>query len=181
MMSLTAPERSVWIGHTEYMSATEYLQRRFGAVPKVPELGDEALLRLGQIAASKGRSRWHKLTPAKLYHPVHETVNGWPKYLWDEAWEAFEDRFLYELPPEPETPSPPYSTKLLDQLKDSLKARGQLLPVNRDPRWQGAYAMLTGTREDQNESPEQALVRRTSAAAALFAIEKEYQEEERQW
>lgn len=87
-------ERSRMRAGIRYISAVEYIRllRDDDMVPVASDLSPtETMLRFGQLAANFGRTRTE---PVKLVHPKFGTVNGWPMYVWDHAWEKMTDRYF---------------------------------------------------------------------------------------
>jgi hypothetical protein len=180
-------ERVREVDGVEHLTVSEYV-RRVDPIqyPVVEELisasgYDRTYVQLGVMAAQEGRLM--RVEPVKMYHPDYEAVNGWPIRILDAAWSKFKMRYDIqwmlrdpERPtvPEPvEMPATAISQGLLNQIRAAAERRGVQWAPSRDPRWRGAMAVML--EERPGESPEQALVRRTSAAAALHAIEKEYE------
>lgn len=180
-------EDSRMVDGTEYMSVAEWL-RRYDPIqyPTVDALVsrsgvDRTYQTLGKMAAERGRLVG--IEPVSLYHPSYGSVNGWPYHIIADAWSRF--KFDYDItwrdrdPIVPTTPEPaqmppvPYNPKLYAQIRESLAHRGKELPAAKDPRWRGAYTLLLEQRE--NETPQQALIRRQSATAVMYAIEMEYE------
>lgn len=178
-------------GHpVEYMTVAEYL-RRVDPVqyPVVEELisasgYDRTYVVLGKMAADQGRLM--KVEPEKMYHPQYDSVNGWPTEILNAAWNKFKSQYwgkIRWLDRDPELPSvpqpvgmppPSINPRLYDQIRNYAERKGVKYKPSRDPRWRGAMAVMLEARE--GETPQQALVRRNSAAAVLYAIEMEYQE-----
>jgi len=182
------PETSKWYNDLERISAAEYLRRTVGPrhMPVVEELHDVrgTMARFGQIARSKGTSHRYGLEVVRLYHPDYpEGVNGWPTFIWDEAWTAMGGRYdiQWEItPPEPtKIPDTPtrheFASALLGTIMDVIESRHR--SFRSDARWQAAKQVLDRDSRERTlgESPEEALVRRQSASALMFAIEKEYE------
>lgn len=183
------PERSRMVDGTEYMTVSEWLRRLDPfQYPQVSELisasgYDRTYVVLGKLAADQGRLM--RVEPVKLYHPEYESVNGWPASIIEAAWSKFKSRYYNslrwldrdpEIPPTPEPyemPPVAISPGLMGQIRHAVERRGVALSHTADPRWRGAFAVML--EERPGESPQQALVRRTSAAGAMFAIEKEYE------
>lgn len=185
-----APESTRMVGGIEHVTVAEFL-RRLDPVqyPIVDDLMsrhgnvDRTYQVLGSYAATRGKLLGVK--PAAMYHPEFGSVNGWPIHVIRDAWTAFLARYRgsmrWELrdetrvqPPQPiSPPSPPYDARLLAQIRTAVERRGVNLKAASDPRWRQSFQMLLQERPD--ETPEQAMIRRNSAAAALFVIEKEYQ------
>lgn len=94
---------------TEYISATEYLNRLYPlSVVVAPELGDEktTILRLGQMTASHARGLNVEPLDKKLYHPDYPNgVNGWPAWVWAEGWHRFTNRYHLEWHSRPTAPA----------------------------------------------------------------------------
>lgn len=178
------PEISKMHGRELRLSATEWCRRTFNALPEVQDFGsvEESVKRLGRIARSIATGRHNDLDVVKLYHPSFpEGVNGWPANIWEQAWHRLTVAHgiirWQQLPPlareVPETPhAAPYNPRLWDQLQQAAESRR---PTYRsDQRWQAALQMLNQDRQ-MGESAEQAMIRRNSATAAMFMIEKEYE------
>lgn len=180
------PENSRMVDGEEYMTVAEYLRRVDPfQYPQVPELVsssgyDRTYVQLGKMAAEEGRTM--KVDPVPMHHPDYGSVNGWPQHIIDGAWRRFSMRYditwLDRDPVEPEVPQPypmppSASPGLMAQVRTAVQRRGIEVPFTRDPRWRGAYHVLL--EERKGESPQQALVRRNSAAAAMCAIELEYE------
>lgn len=153
------PERSRMVDGTEYLTVSEYLRRHEPhEYPVVNELisrsgFDRTYVVLGKMTAEEGRAQ--NVDPVPMQHPDYGTVNGWPARIIERAWTKFSMR--YDITWTARDPEP---------VLPSVNARG-------DDRWNLAWRMVYEIRP--NETPEQALVRRTSAAGAMFAIEKEYE------
>lgn len=181
------PERSRMVDGEEYITVSEFVHRLDPfQYPQVAELVsasgyDRTYIVLGMMAAKEGR--FMRVDPAPMYHPEYEQVNGWPIRIIDAAWHRFQMRYnitWLDRDPEPfvaptplPMPSTPISQGLMNQIRGAVQRRGIEVPFTRDPRWRGAYYVLLEERKD--ESPQQALVRRNSAAAAMCAIEMEYE------
>jgi len=161
------PECSRWVGDVEYLSVAEYVQRLNPThYPSADELvsasgHDRTYAVLGKIVAHAGRE--HGVEPIMLYHPDYESVNGWPRNILALGWERFRAKYITSL------------RWLLRDLERLRQLRRRIkAPAWTDRRWKEAYDMFVGEQRE-DESPEQALIRRQSASAALFVIEKEYQ------
>lgn len=183
------PERSRMVDGVEYMTVSEYV-RRVDPIqyPQVNELisssasgYDRTYIQLGKMAAEEGRIL--RVDPVRMFHPDYGTVNGWPQRIIEAAWHRFTERYditwldrdpeEFEVPQPFKMPATPIVQGLMNQIRDAAQRRGIELPFTRDPRWRGAYHVLLDERP--GESPQQALVRRNSAAAAMCAIELEYE------
>lgn len=168
-------ERSVRIGGVEYMSVAEYVERLYpNEYPVVDELitvggQDQTYNRLGQIASALGRKQG--IQPAKLYHQEHTSINGWPQRIIAIAWGKFVTRYQSTMRwlPRDETPANTFA-QAVALIRQSSEA------VHRDRHWIKVYTEDLAGYSAQDETPEEALVRRTSAAATLYAIEKEYEQ-----
>jgi hypothetical protein len=180
------PERSRMVDGEEYMTVSEYVRRVDPVMyPQSPDLisasgYDRTYVQLGVMAASTGRDMG--IEPVKMFHPEYEAVNGWPLRVLAPAWSRFkmnyEIRWLErdpEIPgvPEPvQMPVPEINPRLYAQIRAYAERKGTKYTASRDPRWRGAFQLLLEARE--NETPQQALIRRTSAAGVMYAIEQEY-------
>lgn len=187
-LDLDKPETSKWYAGEERMSAAEWLRRTVGPgmMPVVEELGDvrSTMARFGQIARSKGTSRRYQLAVVRLYSPDYPSgVNGWTDAVWAEAWAAMSNRYTIEwdyTPPKPvEVPQvpamAPYAPALQRLLMDVVESRRP--SYRSDPQWQAAKQTLDRDPRERllGESPEERLIRRQSASALMFAIEKEHE------
>jgi hypothetical protein len=181
------PERSRVVDGIEYMTVSEYVRRKDPVqYPIVDELisasgYDRTYVQLGVMTASVGRERG--VNPVPMYHPEYDQVNGWPVEILDEGFRRFRMRYHLtwhmrdpEVPsvPEPvQMPMPDINPRLYDQIRGYAERRGHKYVASQDPRWRGAFALLLEARE--GETPQQALIRRTSAAGVMYAIEREYE------
>lgn len=181
------PESSRMVDGEERITVSEYVRRidpfQYPVVEELVSASgfDRTYIVLGQGAASEGR--FMQVDPVRMYHPTYEAVNGWPVRIIDAAWRKFRMRYRitwldrdpepFEVPAPIPMPSTPVSAGLMNQIRTAVERRGIEVPFTRDPRWRGAYYVLL--EERKGESPQQALVRRNSAAAAMCAIEMEYE------
>lgn len=181
------PETSRMVDGEEYTTVSEWL-RRYDPIqyPVVDELisasgFDRTYVVLGKMAAERGRLM--QVNPVKMHHPDYGYVNGWPYEIIRDAFYTFRNRYdIRWLDRDPIAPTEhepvamppmPYNPALYAQIRNALAARGKELKAARDPRWRGAYAMMLEQRD--GETPQQALIRRNSAASVMYAIEMEYE------
>lgn len=182
------PEHSRMVDGEEYMTVAEYV-RRVDPIfyPSAPNLisssgYDRTYAQLGKKAAEEGRLM--RVKPVEMSHPEYGTVNGWPARVLDATWSKFKMHYRLDWhlrdPEVPSTPEPYemppafYNAKIADQVRRAAQRRGIDFKVSRDPRWRGALSVML--EERKGETPQQALIRRTSAAGVMFAIEKEYEQ-----